>query len=487
MADKTLVVPVVLCGGSGTRLWPLSRAALPKQYLSLDGGGPSLLQQTVQRLTGLAGDGLRVAPPTLVCNAEQRFMVAQQLADVGVAGARILLEPEGRNTAPALTLAALACTEAGQADAVLLVLPADHHLGDATRLHAAMAQAVRAAADGAMLAFGVAPERPETGYGYIRRGAALGPGVWAIDGFTEKPDADTARAWVADGAHFWNAGMFAVRADAWLRALAHFRPDIATACRQAMAGAQQDLDFWRPDADAWSACPSDSIDYAVMERLPGDASLGLPARMVLLDAGWSDVGAWDAVWALSPHDAQGNAAIGPALLQGCEGTLAVSSGRMIAGLGLRDAVIVETPDAVLVTHRSQAQDVKALVAELQARWPELGSAHRKVHRPWGWFDALDRGPGFQVKRIVVSPGASLSLQKHAHRAEHWVVVRGTAEVTRGSETFRLPANASAYIPVGEVHRLANPGDAPLEIIEVQTGDYLGEDDIVRLDDPYGRG
>lgn len=488
MPSPTLI-PVVLCGGNGTRLWPLSRGALPKQYLSLDGGSHSLLQRTVLRLAGLgAATGATVAPPLLVCNAEQRFLVAQQLQDIGVSDARILLEPAGRNTAPALTLAALACEQTSQGDAVLLVLPADHHIGQPEHLHAAVGQALGAAAEGAMLAFGVRPERPETGYGYIRRGAAVGDGVWQIDGFTEKPDAATASAWIAEGQHFWNAGLFAVRADVWLRALSHTRPDIAAACRRAMQGVQRDLDFWRPDGEAFAASPSDSIDYAVMERLPAQPALGIPARMVALDADWSDVGAWDAVWALSPHDPQGNAVIGQAVLQGCSGTLAISSsGRLIAGLGLRDTVVVETPDAVLVADRSQAQRVKDLVADVRAVRPELAESHRHVHRPWGWFDALDRGPGFQVKRIVVLPGASLSLQKHTHRAEHWVVVRGLAEVTRGTEVFRLGANASTYIPPGEVHRLANVGSEPLEIIEVQSGSYLGEDDIVRLDDPYQRG
>ncbi|SFD32205.1 mannose-1-phosphate guanylyltransferase / mannose-6-phosphate isomerase [Paracidovorax konjaci] len=337
-----------------------------------------------------------------------------------------------------------------------------------------------------MITFGIVASRAETGYGYIQRGGPHGPGIDSIISFAEKPDAQRAQRYIDDGNYFWNSGLFMVRASIWLKAIRKCRPDIASACAAAMEQAQKDLDFVRPDGAAFEACPSDSIDYAVMERLPAMPELGIPACVVPLDVGWSDLGAWDAVWEISPHDCNGNAVVGDAVAHDCEGSLLFSSSRLVAGVGLEHVVVIETPDAVLVADKRQTQDVKQIVAMLRQNGHALAQNHRKMHRPWGWYDAIDSGDRFQVKRIVVNPGASLSLQKHHHRAEHWVVVKGTAEVTKGDEVFLLGENESTFIPLGHVHRLSNPGKVPLEIIEVQSGSYLGEDDIVRLQDTYGR-
>ncbi|RMX01413.1 mannose-1-phosphate guanylyltransferase/mannose-6-phosphate isomerase [Allofranklinella schreckenbergeri] len=493
------LAPVVLCGGSGTRLWPLSREAYPKQFLSLV-GEHSMLQQTLRRLEGLSPQAAHVQAPILVCNKAHRFLVASQLqewlqAQGAGAAASIVLEPEGRNTAPALTLAALAATQGSEVgaqqtcDPILLAMPADHVMTDQAAFLRTVEAGLPLAADGAMLTFGVVARTPETGYGYIERSDhALGAGHH-IASFTEKPDAATAGQYIASGRYYWNSGLFMVRASVWLKAIGLYRPDILQACQQAMAQARRDLDFIRPDEAAFAACPSDSIDYAVMERLPRDSTAGVPAGVLALDAGWSDLGAWDSLWDVLPHDAQGNATRGSALLESCSGTLLFSSGRLIAGVGLQDVVVVETPDAVLVADKSRAQEVKKIVGALrQGRQAGQGLAdtHRKVYRPWGWYDSLDVGARFQVKRIVVNPGASLSLQMHHHRAEHWVVVSGTAEVTNGDKVTLLTENQSTYIPLGNVHRLRNPGKVPLEIIEVQSGSYLGEDDIVRFEDTYGR-
>ncbi|WP_298432892.1 mannose-1-phosphate guanylyltransferase/mannose-6-phosphate isomerase [Ottowia sp.] len=484
----SILQPVVLSGGSGTRLWPLSRESYPKQFLSFSGDGRSMLQHTVQRLEGLGGQPT-VAGPLVVCNAEHRFIVAQQLSELGLAHPRIVLEPAGRNTAPALTLAALAARSAQTPDAespVLLVMPADHVIADVPAFHGAVAAGWQAARAGAMVVFGVVADRPETGYGYIRQGPQRPDGSFDVLGFTEKPDAERARRYLEAGDYLWNSGLFAVRADVWLQAIGRYRPDILAACEAAMGGALQDVDFIRPDTAAFEACPSDSIDYAVMERLPSDAAAGVPAALVPLAAGWSDLGAWDAVWGVQPKDAAGNAAVGPAVSMDSRNTLLFSSGRLVAGLGLDDLVVVETPDAVLVARQDRLQEVKQLVALLRDRGDTLAGAHRKVHRPWGWYDEIDAGERFKVKRIVVNPGASISLQKHHHRAEHWVVVRGTAHVTQGDEVRLLGENESTFIPLGHVHRLANPGKLPLEVIEVQSGSYLEEDDIVRYEDTYGR-
>ncbi len=491
MASHTLH-PVILCGGAGTRLWPLSRETYPKQFLALQ-GGKTMLQDTVLRLDGLDASVPRYTP-WVVCNQDHRFLAAQQLRDIGVRGERLLLEPCARNTAPALTLAALSA-QAVDPHAVLLAMPADHVVADAPALQAAVEAAWPLACAGAMVTFGITPLRPETGYGYIQQGAVLPDGIGReIAGFTEKPNAERASAYVESGQYLWNAGLFMVRADQWLKALDAFQPDMLAKCQEAMAGQTQDDDFIRPDMAAFAACPSDSIDYAVMEHLPlQGGALGVPARVVALDAGWSDLGAWDALWDVLDHDAQGNAHVlqapGQVLSVDSHNTLVLAESALVATVGLSDVVVVQTPDAVLVVDKRRTQDVKKVVQALQAQTQQrraLAQVHRKVHRPWGWYDSIDAGERFQVKRIVVNPGASLSLQMHHHRAEHWVVVKGTAEVTNGDRTFLLGENESTFIPLGHIHRLRNPGKLPLEIVEVQSGSYLGEDDIVRYEDSYGR-
>ncbi len=480
------VQPVIMAGGSGTRLWPLSRAGYPKQFLVLS-GNTSLFQQALTRLHGLGGEGLELAAPLIVGNEEHRFLVLDQMRALGIEPAAALLEPSGRNTAPALTLAALQATEGG-ADPVLVVTPADQTVGDEDAFRAAVREAVALAAGGAITILGVRPERPETGYGYICAGRSLGsagsqPGGWHVERFVEKPDLATAERYLAEGSYFWNAGMFVLKASVWLAALQRFRPDIATATRTAWAVRKTDQRFVRPGKDEFAAVPADSVDYAVMEKCPGSE---FAIRMVALDAGWNDLGAWEAVWQAAPKDADGNAAMGDAILGDCRNTLVHATSRLVGVVGLHDVVVVETADAVLVADREKSQDVKRIVTQLGAEQRGEHALHRKVHRPWGWYDSIDDGPRFQVKRILVKPGASLSLQKHHHRAEHWIVVSGTAEVTVGDKVVLLTENQSTYIPLGQTHRLANPGKVPLEIIEVQSGSYLGEDDIVRFEDDYGR-
>jgi mannose-1-phosphate guanylyltransferase/mannose-6-phosphate isomerase len=468
------VQPVIMAGGSGTRLWPLSRAGYPKQFLVLE-GNRSLLQQTATRLAGLAEPGLAVAAPLVVGNEEHRFLVLDQLREAGAEPEQVLLEPEGRNTAPAVTLAALQAS-GGAADPVLVVTPSDAAIVDSMAYHGALRRAVRRAAGGEIVILGIRPDRPETGYGYIRANGA------AVAQFVEKPNAATAERYLADGRFFWNAGIFVLKASVWLAALQRFRPDIAEAVQAAWAARRDDGRFVRPGRAEFAAVPSESVDYAVMERCPGV----LPIGMEVLDAGWSDLGAWDAVWQVLPRDGDGNAAVGDALLEDSRNTLVHASSRLVAAVGLEDVVIVETPDAVLVSDRARSQEVKKIVTRLGREQRGEQALHRKVHRPWGWYDSIDMGERFQVKRIQVKPGASLSLQKHHHRAEHWIVVSGTAEVTNGDQVLLLTENQSTYIPAGQVHRLANPGKVPLEIIEVQSGSYLGEDDIVRFEDTYGR-
>lgn len=475
------LTPVIMCGGSGTRLWPLSREHYPKQFLSLSADGKSMLQNTALRMGGLNSDISQTAP-ILVCNAEHRFLAAQQLQEQGIEGAKLVLEPIGRNTAPALTLAALVA----EPDAVLLAMPADHVMTRPEQLHQAAEIGWAQAQDGAMVTFGIVADRPETGYGYIQKGDADNNGAFSIQSFAEKPSAEVAEQYVASGQYLWNSGLFMVRADQWLKAMAALQPAMLQACQQSMAQSTKDMDFIRPHTEIFGACPSDSIDYAVMEKLPLKPELGVPARVVPLDAGWSDLGAWDALWDVLPKDVHGNAGSGETLAVDTRNSLLFSESRLIATVGLDNIVIVETADAVLVADKRRTQGVKQVVAALKAQKRSMASTHRKVHRPWGWYDSIDGGARFQVKRIVVNPGAQLSLQMHHHRAEHWIVVKGTAEVTNGDETFLLGENESTFIPLGHVHRLANPGKVPLEIIEVQSGSYLGEDDIVRFEDTYGR-
>ncbi|MFO1251325.1 MAG: mannose-1-phosphate guanylyltransferase/mannose-6-phosphate isomerase [Inhella sp.] len=475
MSTPLDIQPVIMAGGSGTRLWPLSRAGYPKQFLVLSGNS-SLFQQAAERLAALAEPGLAVASPLVVGNEDHRFLVLEQLREVRLAPGAVLLEPCGRNTAPAVTLAALQSALDGR-DPILVVTPADQTVTDPAAFAAAMRQAARRAADGSLVVLGVTPDRPETGYGYIRSAGEV------VQAFVEKPDLPTAQRYLSEGGYSWNAGMFVMCASSWLRALAEFRPDILAATEAAFAQRQQDSVFVRPDKALFAAVPSESVDYAVMERCPGSAH---PLAMVPLSAGWNDLGAWEAVWQVGEKDASGNVTRGDALLSNCRNTLVHAGSRLVAAVGVENVMVVETPDAVLVIDRARSQEVKAIVERLQKEGRGEQLLHRKVHRPWGWYDGIDHGERFQVKRIQVKPGASLSLQMHHHRAEHWIVVSGTAEVTVGDKTTLLSENQSTYIPLGEVHRLANPGKVPLEIIEVQSGSYLGEDDIVRYSDTYGR-
>jgi mannose-1-phosphate guanylyltransferase/mannose-6-phosphate isomerase len=475
---KVHVQPVIMAGGSGTRLWPLSRSGFPKQFLVLS-GDTSLFQQAVTRMQGMADADTVVAAPLVVGNEEHRFLVVDQLIELKIRPAAVLLEPMGRNTAPAVTLAALQALEGG-ADPVLVVTPADQTVADGAAFTAALKGAVAMAAEGAIAILGVAPDRPETGYGYIR---ADGPRVAQ---FVEKPSLETAEKYLAAGGYYWNAGMFVLKASVWMAALERFRPDIAAACRKAWAArsndANKDAEFVRPGKAEFADVPGESVDYAVMERCPGV----LDIRMQPLAAGWNDLGAWEAVWQAAPKDAAGNARIGDAIVNDSRNTLVHSTSRLVSVVGLQDVVVVETADAVLVSSREKSQDVKNIVNQLGREQRGEHALHRKVHRPWGWYDSIDNGPRHQVKRILVKPGASLSLQMHHHRAEHWIVVSGTAEVTNGDTVILLTENQSTYIPLGQAHRLRNPGKVPLEIIEVQSGSYLGEDDIVRFEDTYGR-
>jgi mannose-1-phosphate guanylyltransferase/mannose-6-phosphate isomerase len=476
------VLPVIMAGGSGTRLWPLSRAGYPKQFLVLV-GTTSLFQQAAERLAALSGEDLAVQAPLIVGNEEHRFLVLDQLRESRLEPSALVLEPTGRNTAPALTLAALAALECG-ADPVLAVTPADQTVTDAPAFARALREAVQVAAEGAIVVLGVAPDRPETGYGYIRAGATSPTlGTHPVERFVEKPDLATAQAYLAEGGYFWNAGIFVLKASTWMAALERFRPDIAEACRTAWAARVTEAKFVRPGREAFQAVPAESVDYAVMERCPGSP---FSIRMVALDAGWNDLGAWEAVWQVAARDGQGNATRGDALVTDSSDTLVHSTSRFVAAVGVKDLVVVETPDAVLVASREKSQDVRSIVARLGAKQRGEQGLHRKVYRPWGWYDSIDSGERFQVKRIQVKPGAALSLQMHHHRAEHWIVVSGTAEVTVGDKVLLLSENQSVYIPLGETHRLRNLGKVPLEIIEVQSGSYLGEDDIVRFEDVYGR-
>lgn len=491
------IQPVILSGGAGTRLWPLSREQYPKQLLSFY-GEETLLQQTVKRLESLPDMVGPVAEPIIVCNEQHRFLVAEQLRAIGCEPSAILLEPVGRNTAPALTVAALASLERDD-DAILLVMPADHVIAKPEVYHAAVKGALELASSGMLVTFGIVPTAPETGFGYIRKGPPIKHSTLDIkpcllDAFVEKPDAETARSYVDSGEYLWNSGMFVMRASVWLEQLTKHRPEMVEVCQQAYQHATEDLDFCRLDLDAFTKCPSDSIDYAVMEKLgSGSNNAGSSnneqqplAAVAPLDAGWSDLGAWSAIWEVNNDGPDGNVTKGDVLSHGCRNSLFHAEHRLVAGVGVEDLLVVETADAVLVAHKDHAQDVKMIVEQLKAGGRSERLVHRQVYRPWGSYEGVDVGERFQVKRIVVNPGAALSLQMHHHRAEHWIVVKGTARVTCGDKEFLLSENQSTYIPIGEKHRLVNPGSIPLEIIEVQSGGYLGEDDIVRFEDRYGR-
>ena len=468
-----MLIPVILSGGAGTRLWPLSRELYPKQLLALTS------QRTMIQDTALRLKGLDAAPPAVVCNDAHRLLVAEQLRLIGVAPRAIVLEPFGRNTAPAIALAALAAVKtSGNDDPMLLVLPADHVIRDVAAFQMAAVAALTAAEQGRLVTFGVVPHAPETGYGYIKRGEALGP-VYRIGQFVEKPNAERAAQFAASSEYYWNSGMFVFRARRYLEELERFAPQIAAACRTAVDSSKSDLDFTRVDANTFASCPSDSIDYAVMEKTAD-------AVVVPLDAGWSDVGSWASLHAASDADKSGNVSHGDVLVEDSNNCYLYSESRLVAAVGLQDHVVVETKDAVLVAPKNRVQDVKTLVGKLKEMGRYEHSLHREVFRPWGSYDSLENGHRFQVKRLSVKPGAQLSLQMHHHRAEHWIVVSGTARITRGEEEFILEENQSTYIPIGVKHRIENPGKIPLHIIEVQSGSYLGEDDIVRFEDRYGR-
>jgi mannose-1-phosphate guanylyltransferase/mannose-6-phosphate isomerase len=467
------LLPVILSGGAGTRLWPLSRELYPKQLLPLL-GEETLIQQTVTRLRGTSASA-----PIVVCNEAHRFLVAEQLRVAGCTPSATILEPAGRNTAPAIALAAHAALAAGKgSDSLLLVLPADHVIRDVAALHAAIAVAVRHAERGALVTFGVVPTAAETGYGYIKRGAAR-EAAFGIERFVEKPPLELAQQYLLSGEYYWNSGMFLFGARRFLAELQKFAPDIAAAVAASYAGARRDQDFVRVDAAAFGACRADSIDYAVMERTTD-------AVVVPLDAGWSDVGSFAALHEASAPDAAGNVLQGDVLAEDTHGSFISAGSRLVATVGLNDCVVIETKDAVMVAPKSRVQDVKQLVTRLKAAGRTEHALHREVHRPWGSYDSLDSGPGHQVKRITVKPGGVLSLQLHHHRAEHWVVVKGTARVTVGDEVFIRKENEYTFIPLGARHRIENPGSEPLHFVEVQCGGYLGEDDIVRLEDNYGR-
>jgi mannose-1-phosphate guanylyltransferase/mannose-6-phosphate isomerase len=467
-----MLTPVLLSGGVGSRLWPVSRESHPKQFLPL-AGELTMLQETLQRTSGL-----EAAPPIIVCNEEHRFMVAEQLRQLEVEAGALILEPVGRNTAPAVALAALSAITADP-DAVMLVLPADHLIADVDAFIAAVNKALPSARDGRLMTFGVVPTAPETGYGYIKCGSGLGDDLFQLDRFVEKPDKDTACGYLESGGYLWNSGMFLLGAQRFLDELGKLAPDILSSCRAAMESATADMHFVRPDPTQFEQCPSDSIDYAVMEKTDAGG-------VVALDCGWSDVGAWSALWEVAKRDTEGNVMRGDVILDNCRGSYIRSDSRLVAATGVDNLVVVETADAVLVADRDKVQDVKSIVNILKAQERTEASLHRRVYRPWGSYESLVTSDRFQVKRIVVNPGQRLSLQKHHHRAEHWIIVKGTAEVTCEDKVFMLGEDESTYIPLGHKHRLANPGHIALELIEVQSGAYLGEDDIVRFEDVYGR-
>jgi mannose-1-phosphate guanylyltransferase len=469
---STQLMPVIMAGGSGTRLWPLSRELFPKQFLAL-AGKDSMLQATIHRL-----DGLPVTPPLVICNESHRFLVAEQLRQLGALSRNVLLEPAARNTAPAVALAALHATRDG-ADPLLLVLAADHMIRDNVAFQTAVRAAMPLAEAGHLVTFGIVPTAPETGYGYVRQGPALDAGGFRVAAFVEKPQLPVAEQYLASGEYLWNSGMFCFRASRYLEELGTYRPDILAACRAALSEPQTDLDFLRVDAAHFVSCPSDSIDYAVMENTNA-------AVVVPMDAGWSDVGAFGALWDVLPKDDNGNVHRGDVLAHDCKNNLVMAENALVATVGLQDMVVVQTKDAFLVAPRSRVQEVKQIVEQLKASGRTEHQLHRQVYRPWGHYDSVDAGGRYQVKRITVTPGAKLSVQMHHHRAEHWIVVSGTARVSLDGQDHLLAENQSIYLPLGAVHALENPGKIPLELIEVQVGSYLGEDDIVRFEDRYGR-
>ena len=466
-----MIYPVVMAGGSGSRLWPMSRELYPKQFLSLV-GEKTLLQETLERL-----EGLHTAPPVLICNDAHRFLAAEQLRQIGLLNHNIILEPVGRNTAPAIALAALTALKSNK-DALLLVLAADHSIAKAEEFQKAVKLATPTAEAGELITFGIVPTHAETGYGYIQRGTAIGD-LYQVEQFVEKPDITTAEGYVSSGRYYWNSGMFLFRADRYLEELQTYRSDIYEACLASIQNIQDDLDFIRIDAQAFEQCPSESVDYAVMEKTSR-------ALVVPLDAGWNDVGAWSALWDLGQKDSHGNVHKGDVMLHNTQSSYIHAENALVATVGVKDLIIVQTKDALLVADKSQVQDVKSIVTQIKNQSREEYKLHREVYRPWGVYDSVDNGHRYQVKRITVKPGQKLSVQMHHHRAEHWIVVSGTANVTVDGETKLITENESIYIPIGSVHALENPGKIPLELIEVQTGSYLGEDDIVRFEDRYGR-
>jgi len=479
------IIPVILSGGSGTRLWPLSREHYPKQLLKLF-GKYSMLQTTALRLNGLIlMDGETLLPPILVGGEEYRFLLAEQMRQIGIENFPLILEPCGRNTAPALTLAALAA-QVDDPDAIMVVMPADHIIQDEPTFRSAVRQGLELADTDKLVTFGIQPTTPETGYGYIRLGQRVNNQAFQVAQFVEKPNQATAEQYLSSGDFLWNGGIFAIKASVWLNKIQQCRSDIAASTLQAFNHRTQDNDFIRPDPHHFIACSAESIDYAVIEKLASAQSDSCDVVVVPLAANWSDVGAWNALWEIGEKDPQGNVLMGDVIAVDTHDTLMLSTKRLVTCVGLSNMIIVETPDAILVADKAHIQKIKEVVLQIKAAGRTETDAHRKINRPWGWYDCIDDGDRFQVKRIMVNPGASLSLQRHHHRAEHWVVVRGTARVTRGEEVFLVSENQSTFIPLGTIHRLENPGKLTLEMIEVQSGAYLSEDDIVRYQDNYGR-